>query len=301
MGKSGGSSKADTAVKLVLLFFLSLLSFSVGTYVGKQVSDSDHKTASLENGKQGGHAEQASESEHGDDVAVIEDEKVKSLQDEFENHSREVASTGNEDSHGSNSDSHDAGHGEKSEDQGHAAVAANKGHEDKGHDGYKAVTKMKAEQNEKESEGSHETPADHGSEKAHSDRATAAVKTKTHSDEMKPSSAAKRVANDLAPTADKKPGPQYPKELPPVASTAVGKFTVQVAAYLTEGEADDHAERLRSKGFPAFVASANVKGKTYYRVSLGRFQDQKSAMNYQTELIETKVVTAGIVQKLIAE
>lgn len=33
----------DTLVKVVLVFFLSLLSFSVGTFIGKQVSDADHQ------------------------------------------------------------------------------------------------------------------------------------------------------------------------------------------------------------------------------------------------------------------
>ncbi len=43
-----GGSKTDTVVKLVLVFFISLLSFSVGTFVGKQFSDSQHRLASLE-------------------------------------------------------------------------------------------------------------------------------------------------------------------------------------------------------------------------------------------------------------
>lgn len=43
-----GGSRTDTLIKLVLVFFLSLLSFSVGTFVGKQFSDSQHKIADLE-------------------------------------------------------------------------------------------------------------------------------------------------------------------------------------------------------------------------------------------------------------
>lgn len=44
-----GGTKTDTIVKLILVFFISLLSFSVGTFVGKQFSDSQHRLASLEN------------------------------------------------------------------------------------------------------------------------------------------------------------------------------------------------------------------------------------------------------------
>lgn len=35
-------SQADTLVKIVLIFFISLISFSIGTFVGKQVSDADN-------------------------------------------------------------------------------------------------------------------------------------------------------------------------------------------------------------------------------------------------------------------
>ena len=48
MSAAKGNSKADTLVKVVLVFFISLLSFSVGTFVGKQVSDSHHRRMALE-------------------------------------------------------------------------------------------------------------------------------------------------------------------------------------------------------------------------------------------------------------
>lgn len=42
------SQKTDTVIKLALVFFISLLSFSIGTFVGKKYSDNQHKLASLE-------------------------------------------------------------------------------------------------------------------------------------------------------------------------------------------------------------------------------------------------------------
>src|SRR5271170_2553453 len=48
MLNENGGSRTDTLIKLVLVFFLSLLSFSVGTFVGKQFSDSQHRVADLE-------------------------------------------------------------------------------------------------------------------------------------------------------------------------------------------------------------------------------------------------------------
>ena len=41
-------SKTDVVVKLVLVFFISLLSFSIGTFVGKKYSDNQHQLAALE-------------------------------------------------------------------------------------------------------------------------------------------------------------------------------------------------------------------------------------------------------------
>lgn len=42
------SQKTDNLIKLALVFFVSLLSFSIGTYVGKKYSDNQHKLAILE-------------------------------------------------------------------------------------------------------------------------------------------------------------------------------------------------------------------------------------------------------------
>ncbi len=42
------SQKTDKMLKLALVFFISLLSFSIGTFVGKKYSDNQHKLALLE-------------------------------------------------------------------------------------------------------------------------------------------------------------------------------------------------------------------------------------------------------------
>ncbi|OFZ30490.1 MAG: hypothetical protein A2622_08795 [Bdellovibrionales bacterium RIFCSPHIGHO2_01_FULL_40_29] len=42
------SQKTDKMLKLALVFFISLLSFSIGTFVGKKYSDNQHKLAQLE-------------------------------------------------------------------------------------------------------------------------------------------------------------------------------------------------------------------------------------------------------------
>lgn len=77
-----GGSKADTLVKLVLVFFISLLSFSVGTFVGKQVSDSDHRRMALE-GEYGRKV--ASEDSHEESSDKITEKEIESLTEEFVN------------------------------------------------------------------------------------------------------------------------------------------------------------------------------------------------------------------------
>jgi len=57
-------AKTDVVVKLVLVFFISLLSFSIGTFVGKKYSDNQHKLAALEPGKDS-HDSSETASEHG--------------------------------------------------------------------------------------------------------------------------------------------------------------------------------------------------------------------------------------------
>lgn len=42
------SQKTDTLIKMGLVFFVTLLSFSIGTYVGKKYSDNQHKLSLLE-------------------------------------------------------------------------------------------------------------------------------------------------------------------------------------------------------------------------------------------------------------
>ena len=49
-------SKTDVVVKLVLVFFIALLSFSIGTFVGKKFSDNQYKLSQLE--PQNGHSEE---------------------------------------------------------------------------------------------------------------------------------------------------------------------------------------------------------------------------------------------------
>lgn len=75
-----GGSRTDVLIKLILVFFIALLSFSVGTYVGKQFSDSEYKLSELQAEY---NSTQASESSHVGHPKVLTESDIESLADEF--------------------------------------------------------------------------------------------------------------------------------------------------------------------------------------------------------------------------
>lgn len=246
------SSKTDSVVKLAIVFFISLLSFSVGTFVGKKYSDNQHQLAALEPQKSthSGEREVASlkdaEGEHRS--GAMTDEEIAKLAEEF------VA------------------------DETTAPVETD--HADTHHEG---VT---------------EKPA------ATPDATNKNAPVVKHQEE--PSSAAKNIAAGKAPTTVEPVAKQtlpaeerVPSSLPKdVAQYSVGKFTVQVASYADEAEAQRIASELKSKGYSAFYIPANIKGKTWFRVSVGQFATQKEAQSYRSEFMSTSRMTTAIVQKI---
>jgi cell division protein FtsN len=79
------NSKTDVVVKLVLVFFVCLLSFSIGTSVGKKFSDNHHRMAQFEPAKtEAGETTAASESTNGKGSSLSDDEIAK-LAEEFVN------------------------------------------------------------------------------------------------------------------------------------------------------------------------------------------------------------------------
>src|SRR5277367_4275035 len=93
MSKESGSSKMDTIVKVMLVFFISLLSFSVGTFVGKQVSDSDHRRLALESEMRDGREVASQETEEVNGGKVTEKD-VENLAEEFVNKEKGEATEG---------------------------------------------------------------------------------------------------------------------------------------------------------------------------------------------------------------
>ena len=263
------SSKSTTIVNLVLVFFISLLSFSIGTFVGKKYSDNQHQLAALEPSKTTTREVASVHNEEGASEKVgsaMSDEEIAKLAEEFVTDENAPKAEGHgEESHGTTTAA--AGHG-SAPAKGHETAAA---------------------------------PAANA-EKAHGETHAAATTT------TKPSAIAQDLAAGKTPATGHETKPvavaaskenRVPSSLPKdVAQYAVGKFTVQVASYGDEAEAKKLASDLKNKGYSAFYAPANVKGKTWYRVSVGQFATQKEAQTYRGDLIKEPTMSGAMVQKI---
>lgn len=75
-----------------------------------------------------------------------------------------------------------------------------------------------------------------------------------------------------------------------------GAYTVQVASLDSENKAVKMAGQLESKGYPAYVHKVNVKDKTYYRVTCGKFKDKKEAGDFKSLLYQKQQIK-GFVTK----
>ncbi len=201
-----------------------------------------------------------------------------------------------------------AAHAAAGDDHGHAAPAAAKKVETRNvasANAVKPIVKSHAPHGEDEID-LHAAQAAHGAKTAatkaqHDEHGAKSVAGKH---DPKPDlgavhEAARRVANNEAPAIPSKPEPvsRVPSSLPKSVGTNT-EFTVQVASYPSLDEARSHANDLVKKGFPAYPVEANVKGKTWYRVSVGSFKTQGEAGNYRSQLMKQAELNSAIVQKI---
>jgi len=306
MAEDKGNSKADTLVKVVLVFFIALLSFSVGTFVGKQVSDSDHRRMALEGEykaeRQVASADHHAEAEESGDK--ISEKEVESLTEEFVNKEsgRMPASVSSD--HG---DHHaDADHGKDTHaaaGQGEAAHGETATHhaEQKDAKGYKTYarnTKPEAHKVGGNEHGDKHEAAPAPAAAAHGDHSAPAKATSAKGPDAA-QKVAEKVAAGHAPTDGKKEAAKAKPTLPTMAKGAVGKYAVQVAAYPDEKEAKTHAADLKGKGYEAFYISATVNGHTWYRVLVGLFDSIKNADEYRAQLMKETGSKSAMVQKIV--
>ncbi len=105
--------------------------------------------------------------------------------------------------------------------------------------------------------------------------------------------AAENAGNDEAPAAAKAmdeigPVPQAPAEQEPsevLAKDSSRRFwTVQIKSSPDRKFAENWANRLKAKGYDAFIAQGEVGGRTWYRVRVGRFSAREEAEALQRSL-----------------
>jgi cell division protein FtsN len=100
--------------------------------------------------------------------------------------------------------------------------------------------------------------------------------------------------NTLTKTpAAKAPGAKAEEKKPQSAAEAAdsvegktaGKiWSVQVTSFPDEKSAGELIDRLKNKGYDAFITEANIKGKVWHRVRVGRFASRAEAMKTEAAL-----------------
>ncbi len=111
---------------------------------------------------------------------------------------------------------------------------------------------------------------------------------------------------NAASSPKKKSSPPDPRHVKPAAksdevpSTAMDesgrRYTIQVASSQKMSDADKMVARLKAKGYPAYLESAQIPGKgTWYRVRIGGFRNRTEADRFLAILKKENV--KGIVLK----
>lgn len=273
-GDKKSGSKMDGVVTLVIIFFVCLLSFSIGTFVGKKFSDNQHKVAQFEpNHGEAAENDREIASVHPDSTEVkpndaLSDDEVAKLAEEFVNEET---------------------HGEASK-EGSPTIDKNT----------EVIREAKTEEH-----GAEKTAKkDESKESVHGEKQSRTTQS------VEPLKSAHQVANDENPDKVEKRAPKaehnrIPSSLPKqLADSPIGKYTVQVASFPDEGQANKMASELKTKKFAAFYVVAKVKDrkagteKTWYRVNVGTFATSDEAEKYKKQLLAESKVASAIVQKV---
>jgi len=98
-----------------------------------------------------------------------------------------------------------------------------------------------------------------------------------------PASPARRAAPEAAAVATTSSAPASSASTSSAPANQ-GGFLVQVAAYQREGDATSVSERLKRKGYPAFVTRATTAAGTWFRVRVGSFDTRADAQQTATRL-----------------
>ncbi|MFB3108933.1 MAG: SPOR domain-containing protein, partial [Candidatus Binatia bacterium] len=98
---------------------------------------------------------------------------------------------------------------------------------------------------------------------------------------------------------EKKPTTRKRTERTAKAATQPEKsvWSVQVKAFARQRDASDLAKRLKGKGYDGYVVSIQIKGRTWYRVRVGRLATQLEAQSLLLKLKRQEKYTRAIITK----
>jgi cell division protein FtsN len=285
-------SKTDVVVKLVLVFFIALLSFSIGTFVGKKFSDNQYKLAQLE--PQGGHGGTSEETASATDAGSVENRGIASISPKAGEVKPEKALTDDEIAKLASEFVSDDDGGKKQDVKPTTAAADMNG-----------AKKIEAKADGKSNVSGTESTASNTAAEAKAEaKAETPTNTKSVMAEAQPLKPAERMVRGKSAVVANPPvaTSRIPSSLPKEAATsAIGKYTVQIASYASERDAQKKAAELKEHGYSAFYVAGKVKHQTWYRVSVGLFTTQKEANIYKKELIKNGRASSAIVAKVAAE
>ncbi len=255
------AAKSDAIVKLVLVFVISLLSFAVGTFVGKKYSDQQHKIAAYEPTKEDTSGRHMASEKETNKAGAMSDEDIAKLAEEFVS----------DDTEGKAEPKEAKAEGKSAEAAHLPTAALHAPAPTVAHAPTAAPAPVVAH-----TEEAHPQPL----------KVAQTIVEGKHPVEQKPAA---------APTKDHR----LPAALPQnVAQFPAGKFTVQVASFSSEEDAKKRAEDLKSKGYSAFYLPAKINSQTWFRVSVGQFPTENEAKSYRTEFMKKSKIESAIIQKM---
>lgn len=74
-------------------------------------------------------------------------------------------------------------------------------------------------------------------------------------------------------------------------------YTIQVASSQSEEKALALVNRLKTRGYPAYIEEAELKGEKWFRVRVGSFQNREAALQLITRLIGEEGLKDAIIWK----
>ena len=281
------STKVQSLIKLLLVFVVSLLSFSVGTYVGFKFSENKQKLAVMEpHQEEKNHSVATSERSRGSQTSESTHSEGAELQ-------REIASVSGD--HEDSSPSTSA----PMTDEEIAKLA-----EEFVSDEPSPASAPQSPSHPSRTGGSsleHHAVAAPSPAKA---PASATQGGEQNVPDLSPPPASKSgvgSAPQLAP-GNKESKSRLPQSLPPrQVFEGSGKFTVQVSSFAEESEAKQKALNLKNQGYNAFYVPTEVKGKKWYRVSIGLFNSELEARSLRENFLKENPDSSAFIQKVPVE